>query len=107
MESISALIFFGACLFIPMLCDAIYSLADKNIIETEVEVIKYIYKEDPKPTKSKKIKAEENSPIKKDAIQCLISLGMNKTEAKRKTDQMFEKTDYQSIESFLLDVYKV
>jgi hypothetical protein len=32
---------------------------------------------------------------------------MKKSQAKKKVFDMFEKTDYKSIEGFLMDVYKV
>ena len=112
MENIAVLMFFGACLFIPMLCDALYGLSNRNLIPDEVEVIKYVYIEKPQPPqpvikKEKPKVVEKINPIKDDAIQCLISLGMKKSEAIKKPNELFEKFDYESIESFLLDVYKV
>lgn len=109
MENIAVLMFFGACLFIPMLCDALYGLSNRDLVPDEVEVIKYVYIEKPQPIikKDKPQVVEKINPIKDDAIQCLISLGMKKSEAIKKTNEMFEKFDYESIESFLLDVYKV
>lgn len=92
-----------------MLCDALYGLSNRDLIPDEVEVIKYVYIEKPQPIKKKDKPqiAEKINPIKDDAIQCLISLGMKKSEAIKKTNEMFEKFNYESIESFLLDVYKV
>jgi Holliday junction resolvasome RuvABC DNA-binding subunit len=65
-----------------------------------VEVVKYI----PQPPHENVV---VENPIKKEAIECLVSLGMKKSQAKKKVFDMFEKTDYKSIEGFLMDVYKV
>jgi len=52
----------------------------------------------------KTIEKVEN-PIKQDAVQCLISLGMKKKDATIKVNSMFARKNYQSIESFLIDAY--
>lgn len=91
----------GCCIFIPMILTHIPS----QTIEIK-EVIKYIEKPvyiekqvvvEPKPKENKTLK---------DAIQCLVSLGMKKSDAKKKAEEMFAVKNYESIESFLLDVYK-
>ena len=48
----------------------------------------------------------KENKILNDAIQCLTSLGMKKPDAKKKAEEMFAVKNYESIESFLLDVYK-
>ena len=101
MTEVSAVIFMGCCIFIPM----IFTLIPSHTIETK-EVIKYIEKPvyiekqvivKPKPKENK---------LLNDAIQCLTSLGMKKSEANPLVRTMFSKKNYESIESFLLDVYK-
>lgn len=100
MEEVSVIIFMGCCIFLPMILNAISSQKIVKIEKEVVEIVKYI----PQPP-HKNIVVE--NPIKKEAVECLISLGMKKSQAKKKVFDMFEKTDYKSIESFLMDVYKV
>ena len=101
MTEITAMIFMGCCIFIPM----ILTYIPNRTVETK-EVVKYIekpvYVEKQVITKPK---PKENK-ILNDAIQCLTSLGMKKPDAKKKAEEMFAVKDYESIESFLLDVYK-
>lgn len=99
MSEAAAIIFMGCCLFLPM----ILAMPITPRVQT-VEVIKYIEK----PVYRDVVvetKKQENK-LANDAIQCLISLGMKKADAKKKVEEMFSQKDYQSIESFLLDVYK-
>lgn len=101
MTEITAMIFMGCCIFIPMILTYIPS----QTIETK-EVVKYIEK--PVYVEKQvvvKPKPKENKLLN-DAIQCLTSLGMKKPDAKRKAEEMFAVKNYESIESFLLDVYK-
>lgn len=103
MTEITAMIFMGCCIFIPMILTHIpnQTIKTKEVIKY-VEKPIYIEKEvivKPKP------KPKENK-ILNDAIQCLVSLGMKKADAKQKAEEMFSRSNYESIESFLLDVYK-
>ena len=101
MTEVSAVIFMGCCIFIPMIFVSIPS----HTVETK-EVVKYIEK----PVYIEKQVAAKSKPkenkLLNDAIQCLISLGMKKPDAKKKAEEMFAGKNYESIESFLLDVYK-
>jgi hypothetical protein len=54
------------------------------------------------------VKQEEYiNPIKDEALECLISLGMKKSDAKEKVKQLWKNKNYISIESFLIDAYKI
>lgn len=101
MTEITAMIFMGCCIFIPM----ILTVISERPVQTK-EVVQYIekpiYVEKQVITKPK---PKENK-ILNDAIQCLVSLGMKKADAKQKAEEMFSRSNYESIESFLLDVYK-
>lgn len=104
MDHSAALIFLGCCLFIPMICMTVINgepdvITVKEYIEVPKEIIveKYIQQ----PVK-KKI-----NPLMPDAIQCLVSLGMKKSEASSLVKTMFSKKNYESIESFLIDAYKI
>ena len=99
MEMATAIIFMGCCIFLPMLLGTFSNVNQKTLVKKEiVEVVKYL----PQPTP-----VIQENPIKNDAIECLVSLGLKKSEAKKKVNEMFAKFEYQTIESFLLDVYKV
>jgi predicted transcriptional regulator len=99
MEEVSVIIFMGCCIFLPMILSTIPK--QQTVIKKEVvEVVKYM-----PPPPHENVVVE--NPIKKEAIECLVSLGMKKSQAKKKVFDMFEKTDYKSIEGFLMDVYKV
>lgn len=52
-------------------------------------------------------KEEYINPIKDEAFECLISLGMKKSEAKNKVNKMFFNKDYKNLEHFLIDAYKI
>lgn len=100
MEMTAAIIFMGSCIFLPMILS---TMSNTHVVKVEkeiVEVVKYL----PQPIVAEK---KINNPIKDDAINCLVSLGMKKADAKKKVNEMFVKTDYKSLESFLLDVYKL
>lgn len=103
MDSIVAIIFMGFCIFGPMLI-SIYEKPQK---------IKYIYikqtKGKVKKTTQETIvcKPEENLQVKEDCLKCLRSLGMNKRDAQEKLDFMWKNKNYNSIESFLMDAYRV
>jgi hypothetical protein len=47
------------------------------------------------------------NPIKDEAFECLISLGMKKLEAKNKVNKMFTAKDYKNLEHFLVDAYRI
>jgi hypothetical protein len=54
------------------------------------------------PTPKRVEKANANS----DYVECLVALGMKKTEAKKKVEQMFLNKNYCTVEDFIMDVYK-
>ena len=115
MDGVASLIFIGCCLFIPMIL--IHLDRPKA-----VEVIRYqtIFV---KPSKDKIVYETEQSknfttdlqePAKKtnllifnDCIEVLVSLGMKRNLAKEKATQLLNTKHYNSIESFLMDAYKV
>ena len=69
-----------------------------------------IYNTSPKNNITKPVipkKEEYINPIKDEALECLISLGMKKSEAKNKVNQMFSNKDYKNLEHFLIDAYKI
>ena len=100
MSEVASIIFMGCCIFIPMIASV--------FLNKKVEVVKYIEK----PVYlEKKVYVEKEptvktNPLISEAIQCLTTLGMKKSESKKKVEDMFKLKTYQSIESFLLDVYK-
>lgn len=102
MEETSAILFMGCCMFLPM-------ILLHFSIPAQIKTV-YVYIEKPEKNKSivieKDRQNEKNNPLKIDAINCLISLGMKKTSAKIKVDRMFDEKDYNSIENFLIDAYK-
>ena len=77
-----------------------------------IEDTEYIRKPKRSPQKAEpKQKLKPSSVIEinslhKDAIQCLISLGMKKSEASKKVSSMMSVKNYSTIEDFLMDVYK-
>lgn len=77
-----------------------------------IEDAEYIRKPKGLPQKVKpkhKLKSSpviEISSLHRDAIQCLISLGMKKSEASKKVSSMMSVKNYSTIEDFLMDVYK-
>jgi Holliday junction resolvasome RuvABC DNA-binding subunit len=107
MDFTVAIIFMGFCIFGPMLI-SVYEKPQK---------VKYIYVKQTKvKTRTKKIESlhqdisyepDKNLQIKEDCTQCLRSLGMNKKDAKDKVEQMWKNKNYNSIESFLIDAYRV
>jgi predicted transcriptional regulator len=105
MDETAALIFMAMCIFVPMLLPY---LDNKTIIEKET--VKYVYVEKEKPKNSKQsieVASKINYKLLDDCIQCLVSLGLNKKEAKKRTEELFKTNNYQSIESFLMDAYKI
>ena len=115
MEQTTVIIFMMFCMFFPSVLIFLDEKFSKDV--KYVQTIKYVYvnekkekvkkpatiKAQPKP----KPKPKKESPIKQDAFNCLVSLGMKNKDAKQKVDNMFLAKDYQSVESFLLDAYKV
>lgn len=122
MDGVASLIFIGCCLFIPM----ILTHLDRPV--KTVEVVRYqtgfvkppkkraVYKKiemenpkrvskvSPKPVKPVK---EAAPPIFNDCVDVLLSLGMKKASAKEKTLKMFKNKNYDSVESFIMDAYKI
>ena len=112
MEQTTVIIFMMFCMFLPPVLIFLDEKFNNNI--KYVETIKYVYIEKqvkkiekPNPVSVAKAKKEIRSPLKKEAFNCLISLGMNKKDANEKVNKMFASEDYKSIESFLLDAYKL
>lgn len=98
MDGAVSLIFISFCLFVPMLICHLSSPVRK------VEIIRY---------RETFLQAEENLKKNKpapsiydDAVSILVEMGMKKPLAKEKVSTMLKKKQYDSIESFLLDVYK-
>ena len=121
MELNNAILFMGLCLFGPMFISVLLLAIEKlerpqPITKTEyveVKTFKYI-----KPTKSIKpkkiiakpiepVKPVEDTRLKDECLECLVSLGMKKAIAKSKVSQMWASKNYNSIESFLIDAYRV
>ena len=124
MEELAAVLFIGGCLFIPMLLSIFIDLelpiVPDFLRRKEKIVIQHVYiyktvknKPKPKPKPIKEIKAElqinkqENLEVKMECLQCLLSLGMKKSDAKNKIEAMWKIKNYNSAESFLIDAYKV
>lgn len=111
MELNSAIFFMGLCLFSPMLfsiCVSILDMFDKpKVITKEVVRIEYVDRVIVQEKQIKKKIKEKESPVKADCIECLISLGMKKSVARSKVDEMWAVKNYNSVESFLMDAYRV
>ena len=98
--------FIGFCAVLPYILEFLGKLNAEQlpkVITIEKPVIKYKYIN---TTNSQINKPIKNNNLFEDCIQCLVSLGMNKKNAKQKTEEMFLTKSYISIENFLLDVYK-
>lgn len=101
MTELGAIIFMGFFMLLPHIVKTPPpEIIDRSEIIQNIKTLPINQKQ-----KNKKSKPKENKLLN-DAIQSLMSLGMKKTEAKKKAQEMFLKTNYESIESFLLDVYK-
>ena len=122
MDGVASLVFIGCCLFVPMI------LAHLDRPVKTVEVVRYreipvkqtaspvVYKNvetenlkqfskiSSKPIKPAK---EATPPIFNDCVDVLLSLGMKKSLAKEKTSNMFKNKNYDSVESFIMDAYKI
>lgn len=121
MELNNAILFMGLCLFGPMFISVLLLAIEKlqrpqAITKTEyveVKTFKYIKPAKYiKPTKiiSKPIeptKPVEDTLLKDECLECLVSLGMKKTVAKSKVNKMWAGKNYNSVESFLIDAYRV
>lgn len=113
MEQTTVIIFMMFCMFFPSVLIFLDEKFSKDV--KYVQTIKYVYVNDKKEKVKKpatikaqpKPKPKKESPIKQDALNCLVSLGMKNKDAKQKVDNMFSIKDYQTIESFLLDAYKL
>jgi hypothetical protein len=105
MDQVAVLIFMAMCIFIPMLLPY---LDTKTSIEKEV--IKYIYIEKQTPKgidQTIAVVPKVDPKLLDDCTQCLISLGLKKSEANKKVKELFNKKQYLSIEEFLMDAYKI
>ena len=118
MELNNAILFMGLCLFGPMfisvLLDAIEKLERPQAITkteyVEVKTFKYIKPVKPIKAIAKPIepaKVAEDPKLKDECLECLVSLGMKKAMAKSKVNKMWASKNYNSIESFLIDAYRV
>jgi hypothetical protein len=108
MEFTSVIIFMGFCMFGPILL-AVCTIRPEPEILTR-EVVKYKYVKSKKSTQKQSVSIINNEAldsIKEDCIQCLKSLGMKKSDAKEKVEQMWKNKNYNSIESFLMDAYRL
>lgn len=104
MDQTAALIFMMLCIFAPMLLSFFESC---NTVVVKEEVIKYKYiTKKTKPVKISKPKEVDNK-LFEDCLECLVSLGMKKVNAKKRVTDLFNKKDYVSIEDFLIDAYKI
>lgn len=105
----SAIIFMGLCIFIPMLLPAFINIPPEQPVVKEVIKIKYIRDQVPvsKPETIASTIVVQNFISKNDAIDCLLSLGLKKTLAIKKVDSLFVKKNYNSLEEFIIDAFKV
>jgi hypothetical protein len=121
MEEMSALFFIGCCLFIPMLLSISIDFESIKVPEwlkrKEKIVVQHVYiyktskyQQDANNKKEQdvKIKNEDHSPkVKDECLQSLLALGMKKSDAKNKIKKMWQDKNYSSVESFLIDAYRV
>ena len=120
MNENGSLIFIGLCLFLPMLIPIFIGTPpqETKIIYVEkkqkqkkrnpIEHLDFPSRKDPqKVVKKEKPLIVDEIDIRPDAIECLISLGMKKTAAKEKVDKMFKNKKYMTVESFLIDAYRI
>lgn len=119
MDGVASLVFIGCCLFVPMILahldrpvktvevvryQTVYVKPPKERVvykKVEMENPKQVSKVSPKPVK------EATPPIFNDCVDVLLSLGMKKSSAKEKTSNMFKNKNYDSVESFIMDAYKI
>ena len=99
-EDLFSLLFIASVMLAPYIVNFFQNYTPAKVVYIEVQ----------QPVKKTKVKnkkpLEIKNPLEDDAIQCLTSLGMKKLDAIKKVKDMFQKKNYQSIESFLIDVYK-
>jgi hypothetical protein len=89
----------ACCMFLPMIL--LHFSIDRVVIQKEIQ---YVYIDKPSNITNQE---KKNDKLIDDAIQCLVSLGMKKSIAKAKVNDMFSIKNYESIESFLIDAYKI
>ena len=85
---------------------------EPQIIVKEVVKVKYLKNKSkinkvivpPKPTT---VEPTKILIAKNDAIDCLLNLGLKKSLAKNKVDSLFLKKDYESLEDFIIDAFKI
>lgn len=92
----------GLCLFIPMILPAFIRSPEVVVKEVVKVKVKYVEKE-----KFIKVKPEEPSIPKDDAINCLVELGLKKSIAKKKVDDLFNSRKYKTLEEFIIDAFKI
>jgi len=105
MDTAAGILFMLCCLFLPSILGSLSERGEVKIIEVKVDK-----KSKPKPKPSPKPEVAEvkkENPLFNDCMNCLISLGLKKSEANEKTKKMFENKEYNSIEDFLIDAYKI
>lgn len=101
-EDLLSLLFIASVMLTPYIVNFFQNYKSQQIIYVEIEKpVEKVKKVKPKPKP-----VEIKNPIMDDAIQCLMSLGMKKLDAVKKVKDMFNNQNYNSIESFLIDVYK-
>lgn len=107
MDQTAALIFMMLCIFAPMLLPLLDRPVKNIYIEKEIVKYKYISTKQKSKPKSIADKQDKNMEIFNDCVLCLNSLGLKKTEAKERAKKLFEKKQYNSVEDFLMDAYKI
>ena len=107
------LAFIALCFYVPQIIfNMSHAVAPKKEVRHEMPL--YIKKYNKSVTKKKKNgtyvqpqKIKVENKFFNDCCQTLISLGMSKKQAFDKTTLMFNNKNYNSIESFIMDAYKL
>jgi hypothetical protein len=101
------------CFYAPQI---LYNISSSKNIKNEVKFIEPVYIKKSRKKKNKKkmsghyiepqnIKVKNN--FHEDCKDCLVSLGMKKLDAEKKVKSMFKNKNYNSLEQFILEVYKI
>lgn len=81
------------------------NLHNPVVINKPKPVVKSVKKKKPNPKKQKTVK-RELSPLEKDCIDSLRSMGMTKTEAVKKASHIFKITQPKTIQEFIMEAFK-
>lgn len=121
MDGTTATAFILSCVFIPMILShfAMSCGQQERVVYVDRPIVKYVASQPKKQvvpqhktlvydTPVRKVVAppKVENKVKMDALAALEALGMKKTLAKQKVEGMFEKQNFDSLESFLMEVYK-